>query len=139
MSTPRRSYILKASEPMVMVPARIAALLERGTDISALRVRTRGIDPEASAVLEDIRLVAMSWSSEPDFASTQSEDDSERKVAGCSEQWMTTGQVAQRLGLTPQAVRNAIRAGRLRATQHEGNRFQVSREDFEHYRAARAG
>lgn len=122
-----------------MVPARIAALLERGTDISALRVRSRGVDPEASAVLEDIRLVAMSWSPEADFASTQSEDDNERKVAGCSEQWMTTGQVAQRLGLTPQAVRNAIKAGRLRATQQEGGKFQVSREDFEHYRAARAG
>jgi excisionase family DNA binding protein len=124
---------------MVMVPARIAALLERGTDISALRVRSRGVDPEASAVLEDIRLAAMSWSPASDFALTQSEGDGARKVAGCSEQWMTTGQVARQLGLSPQAVRNAIRAGRLRATQVDGNRFQVSREDFEHYRAIRSG
>ncbi len=48
-----------------------------------------------------------------------------------------TQQVADRLHLHPRTIRLAIAEKRLRAEQVDG-RWRVTREDFEHYRAARA-
>jgi excisionase family DNA binding protein len=115
-----------------MVPARIAALIESRTNISGLRVQVRGVDPEASAVLEAIREAALIW---PGFH-LETGDDVDRQPAPRSK-WLRTGQVAEHLGISRQAVGKAIRSGRLPATK-TGIGYQVSREDMEHYRAARA-
>jgi excisionase family DNA binding protein len=50
---------------------------------------------------------------------------------------MSTTQAAHLLGITDRGVRSAIAAERLAAQRVDG-RWQVAREDVEHYRAARA-
>jgi hypothetical protein len=40
-----------------------SAMIERLPELSSLRVRTRGVDPEAAAVLLAIRQAAMLWRS----------------------------------------------------------------------------
>nr|WP_254451152.1 excisionase family DNA-binding protein [Aeromicrobium stalagmiti] len=50
---------------------------------------------------------------------------------------MSTGQVASQLGITDRAVRLAIARSALKATE-VGGRYRITREDMEHYRAARA-
>jgi excisionase family DNA binding protein len=129
----RRSYLLKASEPMVMVPARVAALLEARTNISGVRVQLRGLDPEATAVLEDIRLAALEWRGSATGTDVAPEPELPRE----SKQWMSTGQVASHLGVTDRAVRKAIARSALKATEVNG-RYRITLEDMEHYRAARA-
>ncbi|WP_156464586.1 helix-turn-helix domain-containing protein [Aeromicrobium sp. Root495] len=119
------------------MPERVAALIEARTNISQLRVQLRGVDPEASQVLEAIRLLAMSWDPASRFPGSETGDDADRKPASES-RWMTSGQVAKGLGITPQAVGKAIRAGRLRAQQNDGGRYVIDRQDYEHFRAARA-
>jgi len=50
---------------------------------------------------------------------------------------MSTSQAADLLGITPQAVRQAVHEGRLTA-ERVGSRWLLNREDVEHYRARRA-
>lgn len=131
--TQRLPHLLGADGPAVLVPARVAAILERHAGLTDLRVRTRGIDPEASAVLEALRFAAMSWRS----SATGTTDDTEPEPAQDSEQWLTTGQAAELVGVTARAIRKAVTEGRLSASK-VGNHNRISREDLEHYRAARA-
>jgi excisionase family DNA binding protein len=118
--------------PAVLVPARIAAILERHADLTALRVRTRGVDPEASAVLEALRTSAMSWRG----SATGTTDDTEAEPASESSQWVGTGKAAELAGVTSRAIRKAIAETRLPATE-VGGRYRISREDIEHYKATR--
>ena len=118
--------------PAVLISARTAAWLERYADLSSLRVRVRGTDPEVSAHLEQIRYAAMSWRG----SATGTTDDTEAEPAASSK-WLTTGQAAGLLQVTPRAVRKAIARGAL-AAEDDGGRYRISREDLEHYRAARA-
>jgi hypothetical protein len=127
-----RSYLLKAGEDWLMLPPRIAALIERRTNISSLRVQVRGVDPEATDVLEQLRMAALSWSS----SSTGTTDDESRELAAPSK-WMGTSEVAKGLGQTREAVGKAIRTGRL-AARKLNDRYQIDREDYEHYKAVRA-
>jgi excisionase family DNA binding protein len=117
----------------VLVPARIAAIIERQARLSELRVRIRGVDPEASAVLEALHVAALSWRS----CATATEDDTGPQPAAESEQWLSTGQAADIAGVTASALRKAIKEGRLQATK-VGTHNRISREDLEHYKAARA-
>lgn len=55
------TYLVGVDGPIALVTPRVAAILERHADLSALRVRTRGLDPEATAVLEALRYAAMTW------------------------------------------------------------------------------
>ncbi|MFS0883978.1 helix-turn-helix domain-containing protein [Aeromicrobium sp. 179-A 4D2 NHS] len=128
----RRSYLLKVGEPSVVVPARIANLLERHGRLSELRVRTRGLDPEASAVLEDIRLAALLWA-----GSASGTEGDRAPEPDARSKWFTTGQAASHLGITREAVGKACREGRLTATR-TGDRWVIGREDLEQFRAARA-
>lgn len=127
----RRSYLLKVSEPYVMVPARVAALIEARTNIASARVQLRGLDPEATAVLEDIRYAAMAWRG----SDIGTEDDREPEPATRSE-WLSTSQAADLLGITGRAVLKAVHEGRLPATE-VGKRWQINREDVQHYKAIR--
>ena len=128
----RNPYLQGVEGPVVMVPARIAAVLERHADLTGLRVRTRGVDPEASAVLEALRFAALAWRG----SATGTEDDTTPEPAATLK-WLSTRQAADLLGIGPRAVVKAIAEGRLPSTK-VGDRHRVSREDVEHYRAARA-
>lgn len=133
MSELTPKYVLRVSEPSVVVPARVAAFLEQRAHLSALRVSVRGIDPEVSEVLESLRYVAMAWRG----SAAGTEVEAGPEPATDSKQWMTTGGAAGVLGITSRAVRKAIARGAIPAEEVDG-RYRVNREDIEHYRAARA-
>lgn len=118
--------------PAAVLDARACAWLEHYANLTALRVRVRGTDLEISKQLEDIRVAALHWRS----SATGTERDTEPELAAKSE-WLSTGQVAHELMITDRAVRKAIAEERLPATVI-GGRYRISREDLEHYRAARA-
>ena len=113
--------------------ARACASLEHYASLSALRVRVRGTDVEVSKALEEIRFVAMSWRG----SATGTEAAPRPEPATNSEQWLTTGQASDLSGVTARGIRKAITDGRLEAVE-VGGRYRISREQLEHYRAARA-
>ncbi|MGB3761832.1 MAG: helix-turn-helix domain-containing protein [Ornithinimicrobium sp.] len=119
--------------PGVLVSARTCAWLERHAGLSALRVRVRGTDPQVSRALEEVRYAAMSWRS----SATGTTRDAQAEPAADLTQWLTSTEAAILLGVTPRAVRKAIARGALTAT-NEAQRWRISREDLEHFRAARA-
>lgn len=124
--------IVGAQGPAVVISARTAAWLERYAGLTSLRVRVRGTDPEISAELEHLRVVAMAWRGSATGTAVAAEPE-----PAASSQWLSTPEVADLLGIGPRAVVKAIGRGALPA-QRVGNRWRVSREDVEHYRAARA-
>jgi excisionase family DNA binding protein len=132
MISQRPRYELMDGEFLAYIPPRIAALIESRTNIRRLRVGLRGIDPEATAVLESLRECASSWRG---FPGTETVMDSPRKPATRST-WLTTGQAAAVTGISRQAIGKAIRTGRLPATRVDG-RYRVSRQDLEQWLATR--
>lgn len=118
--------------PAVVLDARTCAWLERYAGLTSLRVRVRGTDPQISRDLQDIRVAALAWRG----SAAGTERDTKPELAAESE-WLSTGQVADELMITDRAIRKAISEGRLTATNLNG-RYRISREDLEHYRAARA-
>lgn len=129
---PRRSYLLRVDEPYVMVPARVAALMETRAGVRRLRVQLRGLDPEASAVLEDIRYAALAW-----HGSAVGTDVYESPEPQPKSELVTPSQAADLIGITVRAIRKALTEGRLSGNK-VGGVWQIRREDVEHYRAARA-
>lgn len=119
--------------PAVILDARACAVLERYAGLSDLRVRVRGVDPHISRQLEEVRLAALSWRS----SATGTEEASGPEPATDSERWLSTGEAADLVGVTSRAIRKAIDEGRLEAVKVGGHN-RISREDLEHYRAARA-
>ncbi|MFE5293003.1 helix-turn-helix domain-containing protein [Isoptericola sp. NPDC056618] len=126
-------YVIGIEGPAVVVPARVAAWLDARANLSALRMKSRGADPEVDDVLLGLRVAALAWRT----SATGSAVDPEPEVPRESSQWLSTGQAANLLGITDRAVRLAIREGRLVAEQVAG-RYRISRANVEHYRAARA-
>jgi excisionase family DNA binding protein len=118
--------------PAVVVPARAAAFLESRADLSVLRVRVRGVDPEVSRVLAELREAAMAWR----VSATGNEQAPTTELAADSE-WLSTSGAGRLLGRDPRSVRYAIKRGALPATL-VGRSYRVSREAVEIYRAARA-
>jgi excisionase family DNA binding protein len=115
-----------------VLPGRIAALIYKRTDLRALRTEIRGVDPEADAVLMAIYIAALKWRS----SACGTVDAPEPEPVTSSSQWLTTSQAADLAGVTDRAIRKAIAEGRLTATAIDG-RHRISRDDLEHYRAAR--
>jgi excisionase family DNA binding protein len=108
----------------VIVPPRIASWLERHSGVTAdLRVRVRGVDPEAYEVLAALHLAALHDSS----------SDCGTKVGTAqphtteSETWLTTGEAAKHADVTDRCVRKWIADGRLPATRH-GGRWLIHRK-----------
>lgn len=129
---PRHSPALVGMHgPAVVVPARVAAVLERYADLTGLRVRTRGVDPEVTHVLEALRYAALTWRS-----SAIGTAEAVRPEPAASSDWLSTREAADLLRVTPRAVRKSIALGKL-PSQRVGNRHRISREDLEHYRATR--
>lgn len=129
LQVPERYLLLETG---VVVPARIAALIYRRTGLGDVRVSLRGIDPEVDAVLMALHIAALKWRGSATGSETAPAPE---PVASSS--WLTTTEAAGLAGVTDRALRKAIADGRLTSTRVSG-RHRISREDLEHYRAARA-
>lgn len=115
----------------MVVSGRTAAVIDR--HLTALRKHFRGIDPQVSGELLDLHAAAMSWRG----SATGTESAVEPEPAASSDQWLSTGAAADLADVSARAVRKAIADGRLAATE-VGGRYRISREDLEHWKAARA-
>jgi excisionase family DNA binding protein len=113
------SYVHGLRGPLVIVPGRVAEILERRAHLNEFRVSIRGTDPELDAVLIAIRVAALQWRA----SATGSADAPTAEAAGIAR-------------ITDRAIRQAIADGRLPATR-SGRNWRIARVDLEQYRAAR--
>ncbi|GAB3349950.1 helix-turn-helix domain-containing protein [Modestobacter lapidis] len=141
MSDPRKPQAL-ARDPkhyvhgldgagVVIVPARVAAWLHQNLPLDRLRSEVRGVDAEVDVVLIGLSVAGLNWR-----ASVHGTVPRNVPEPAPKSQWLTTTQVADLLDQTDRAIRMACQSGRLPAEQENG-RWRISRENFEHYRAAR--
>lgn len=117
---------------VVIVPARIAARLDALVNLRRLRIEVRGQDAELDAVLVALATGAAAWRA----SATGSERAPEPELGAPSQQWLSTTEAGDLLGIGDRAVRQAIDGGRLDAHRVAG-RWRISREDVEQYRSAR--
>lgn len=115
-----------------VVPGRVAALIHSRTNLGQLRAEIRGTSPEVDAVLMALHIAALKWRGS---ATGTTQDTTPEPVT--SSEWLTTEQAAGLAGVSSRAIRKAIQQERLTATEVAG-RYRISREDLEHYKAARA-
>lgn len=136
MTTPQRpptAYVHGVDAPVVVVPARVCAWLERYASLNEVRIQERGADPEVDAVLVAVRLAALTWRTTATGTAVAAKPEAPTDL----NQWMSTGQAAERLGITDRAVRLAIKENRLKATNLDG-RWRITAEDLQHFTAAKA-
>ncbi len=136
MTTPQRpptAYIHGVGAPVVVIPARVCAWLERHARLNEVRIRERGADAEVDAVLVALRLAALTWRT----TATGSPVAAKPEATADLNQWLSTTQAADILYITDRAVRLAIAEKRLPATQVNG-RYRIAREDIQHFAAAKA-
>lgn len=119
---------------VVVVPARVAAWLERHAGLRALRTAHRGADPEVDGVLVALGVAAATWRQQT-LGSVRGIDLAANAEPVASSP-LTTAEAGQLLGIGSRAIRKAIAEGRLQAERH-GDTWRISREEVEHYRAAR--
>lgn len=130
MPAPRPTeHYLHGDGHVVIVPARVAAWLERRVDLNRVRIDARGLDPEIDAVLGALRISALVWRTSVN-GTTPAEP---AEPVAASDQWVSTNQAAIHLGITDRAVRKAIAAGALPAENTAG-RWRIHRDDIAHYR-----
>lgn len=125
------SYVHGADGPVVVVPGRVAAWLERNARLREMHQHSRGADPEVDAVVVGLLLAARAWR-----ASATGSADAVRPEVGAGSQELSTREAADLLHVTDRAIRQAITDGRLQA-QRIGSRWVLQRENVEHYRAGR--
>lgn len=129
---PPEAYVHGINAPVVVIPARVCAWLERHARLNEVRIRERGADPEVDAVLVAVRLAALTWRT----TATGTPVAAKPEAPADLNQWMSTGQAAARLGITDRAVRLAIQEQRLHATNVAG-RWRITKEDLQHFTAAK--
>jgi len=129
MSRPAEHY-LHAGGGVVIVPARVAALLNRAV-LDDWRPGVREVDPELDAVLTALSVAGRAWRN----ASTGTATPAKPELATKSE-WLSTTQAATKLRITDRGARKAITDGRLDAVKVAG-RWRVSREALAHFQARR--
>jgi hypothetical protein len=122
--------------PAVVVPARVAALLERALGLGEFRVRVRGQDRELDEVLLALHGSAAAWVEEQreqgEFrAGVTSVDDARNSP----DPW-STEEVAATVDCTQHAVRKAARNRRLVGELVAG-RWRFDPEDVGHWQATR--
>ena len=116
---------------VVIIPARVAAWLHQQLPLDQLRAGVRGTDPEVDFVLIGLSVAALNWRASAYGTAPRNVPEPASKS-----QWLTTTEVADLLNLTDRRVRQACTSGQLPAERDNG-RWRISRENFEHYRAAR--
>lgn len=126
---PPSAYLHGGPIPITVVPARVAAWLERNAGLNQLRIESRGNDPEVDNVLVALHTSALTWRTSV-VGSDQASEAEELP------RWITVQEAAYRLYVTDRAVRLAIQEGRLKATRQH-NRWLIATEDFIHYQNAR--
>ena len=129
---PAGFYVNGIHGPSVEIPGRVAAWLERHATLTRIRIAHRGSDPEVDSVLLGLHRVALLWR---DSVNGNTPRKPTEEPPPCP--WLTTTQAADQLGITDSRIRQDIRAHRLAAEQVD-RRWRITREDFEHYKAARA-
>ena len=133
MSTPRPiEHYLHGDGHVVIVPARVAAWLERRAGLNAIRIGNRGLDPEVDAVLGALRIGALVWRNSVDGTDATQTAEPEPP----SPQRVSTNQAATHLGITDRAVRKAIARGAICAENIDG-RWVIDREELIDYQATR--
>jgi hypothetical protein len=114
---------------VVVVPGRIAAILEYHGKLDRFRVAVRGRDSELDLVLIDMHTAATAWRS----TATGTTEAPEPEPTG---EWVSTGEAARLLHRTSRAIRKAITERRLPAQLVDG-RYRITREDIAHERERR--
>ncbi|MGF6834000.1 hypothetical protein QF015_002175 [Paenarthrobacter sp. TE4293] len=136
MTTPQRqasAYVHGVGSPVVVLPGRVCAWLERYAKLNEVRIQNRGADAEVDAVLVAVRLAALAWRD----AATGSSVAAKPEAATDLKRWFTTTQAGDKIGITDRAVRLAIKEHRLKASNIDG-RWRIALEDIEHFKAAKA-
>ena len=126
-----KAYVHGIDGPVAIVPARVAAWLTRQANLDRLRREVRGQDAEVDHVLIALAVAASAWRASAYGTHPRNTPEPAPKSA-----WLTTTEVADLLDQTDRAIRQACQSGRLPA-ERVGDRWQISRENFEHYCAAR--
>lgn len=133
ISRPPTAYVHGVDAPVVIIPARVCAWLERHAHLNEVRIRERGYDPEVDAVLVALRLAALAWRATATGTAVAAKPEAPTDL----KQWMSTTEAADILYITDRAVRLAIQEDRLKATNVNG-RWRITREDIQHFAAAKA-
>lgn len=129
---PIASYVLGLEGAVVVVPERIAAWLDRHAGLTALRLEHRGSDPEVDQVLLALAVASANWRT-----AAVGKDPRQEVAVEPQSSWLTAAEIADRLGISSRTVRWACQTGRLPA-ERVGSQWQVSRTEYEQYRASRA-
>ncbi|RII94557.1 helix-turn-helix domain-containing protein [Clavibacter californiensis] len=127
---PPGSYVHGQGGPIVVLPGRVAAYLERYAGLDDFRKRIRGHDAEVYAVLYDLHRAALVWRE----SATGTPHEVRPEPAA---EWFTTAEAAARVGITDRGIRRAIAEKRL-AARLVGRSWRISRTDLAHFRASRA-
>lgn len=117
----------------VAVPARVAAVLLRTTNLGRYAAAHYSEDPEVDAVVEALQLAAAHWRQASESGRLLSNVDTGRARF---DQHLTAAQAAELIGISERSVRRAITENRLPASSL-GGRWVLDAEDVEHYRARR--
>lgn len=132
---PAESYVHGLDGPAVVVPARVAAWLEREGRLQELRTSIRGLDTELDSVLTALGVAAAAWRSRRGVGSVHGTDLAQH--ADEPSGWpLTTADAAQALQMSERGVRKAITDQRLTA-RWAGDVWLITREDLEQFRARR--
>lgn len=136
MTTPQRqpsAYVHGVGSPVVVLPGRVCAWLERYAKLNEVRIQNRGVDAEVDAVLVAVRVAALAWRD----SATGSPVAAKPEAPTDLKKWFTTTQAGDKIGITDRAVRLAIKERRLKASNIDG-RWRIALEDIEHFKAAKA-
>lgn len=117
------------SGPVLVMPARAAALLERALKVTEFRINVRGRDREIDEVLAAWHAVALQFVEDSReqgrFRGCGTVDDG---VRNSSENW-DANEVAARFDLTPRGVRIAATKGQLHGVKDDAGRWWFEPEE----------
>jgi len=138
---PAGAYIHGTDGPIMAAPARLAAWLEKNTNLNVQRVALRGLNPEI-----DDELVALHWLATWAVTASGTADGSEAGTATrllpepageLVAEHINVNTAAELIGMSTRAVRKAIAEQRLPASRN-GGQWLIDRTDAQHYRRNRA-
>jgi excisionase family DNA binding protein len=121
--------------PVVLVPARIAAILVNRAGLARYHHDHRGLDPELDQVLVALRDAGHRWAAAHSANPTTSTNTVQPPEARSP--WLSTTEAARQLRMTPQGVTRALREQRLDGLV-VGGRWLLNPEDVAHFAARRS-
>lgn len=118
--------------PVVIVPARVAAVMVRTREFSKWRTQAREMaDAELYYVLNDLYTAGMTWDAE----AGEPMPKVHTPVVRSARDWISTSQAATITGLSERGVRDACKRGRLKA-ERVGGQWNIDTISAKQYRAA---